>query len=32
MAAGALDVSVRTLDYVFRPDTPLLDRLIRRIG
>ncbi len=32
MAAGGRDVSVRALDYVFRPDTPLLDRLARRIG
>ncbi|HYF56532.1 MAG TPA: ATP phosphoribosyltransferase, partial [Salinarimonas sp.] len=32
LAVGAMDVSVRALDYVFRPANPLLDRLTRRIG
>ena len=32
MAVGAMDVSVRALDYVFSPANPLLDRLLRRIG
>lgn len=30
-AAGATDVTVRTLDYVFRQDNPLLERLLKRI-
>jgi ATP phosphoribosyltransferase len=29
---GARDVTVRSLDYVFRADNPLLARLMRRIG
>lgn len=30
--AGASDVTVRSLDYVFRHDNPLLERLLGRIG
>lgn len=30
-AAGATDVTVRSLDYVFRQDNPLLERLSKRI-
>jgi ATP phosphoribosyltransferase len=30
-AAGATDVTVRALDYVFRQDNPLLEKLLRRI-
>lgn len=30
-AAGATDVTVRALDYVFRQDNPLLERLLKRI-
>jgi ATP phosphoribosyltransferase len=30
--AGATDITVRSLDYVFRQDNPLLDRLTARIG
>ncbi len=30
-AAGATDVTIRTLDYVFRQDNPLLERLLARI-
>jgi ATP phosphoribosyltransferase len=30
-AAGATDVTVRSLDYVFRQDNPLLEKLLRRI-
>ncbi len=30
--AGATDIIVRGLDYVFRQDNPLLDRLMARIG
>lgn len=32
LAAGARDVTVRTLDYVFRPANPLADRLFARLG
>lgn len=31
LAAGADDVSVRTLDYVFKPGAPLLERLFSRL-
>jgi ATP phosphoribosyltransferase len=31
VAAGAEDVTVRTLDYVFRPADPMTDRLLRRL-
>jgi ATP phosphoribosyltransferase len=31
-ARGATDVTVRSLDYVFRQDNPLLERLLARIG
>jgi ATP phosphoribosyltransferase len=31
-AAGARDVTVRTLDYVFRPANPLTERLFARLG
>lgn len=30
-AAGATDVTVRTLDYVFRQDNPLLEKLLGRL-
>ncbi len=30
-AAGATDVTIRTLDYVFRQENPLLERLLARI-
>jgi ATP phosphoribosyltransferase len=30
-ARGATDITVRTLDYVFRQENPLLDRLLARI-
>jgi ATP phosphoribosyltransferase len=30
-AAGALDVTVRSLDYVFRQDNPLLEKLLGRL-
>jgi ATP phosphoribosyltransferase len=29
--AGATDVTVRSLDYVFRQDNPLLEKLLKRI-
>ena len=32
VAAGATDVTVRTLDYVFRPTNPFAERLLQRIG
>jgi ATP phosphoribosyltransferase len=32
LAAGARDVSVRALEYVFRPDNPLSQRLFKRLG
>lgn len=32
IAAGAPEVSVRAVDYVFRPTNPLIQRLERRIG
>ena len=32
VAAGAGTVTVRALDYVFRPTNPLTERLVRRIG
>lgn len=32
LAGGAREVTVRTLDYVFRPANPLADRLFARLG
>jgi ATP phosphoribosyltransferase len=32
LSAGAQDVTVRTLDYVFRPANPLTEKLFKRIG
>ena len=31
LAGGAEDVTVRTLDYVFRPTNPLSERLFKRL-
>jgi hypothetical protein len=31
LAAGAREVAVRTLDYVFRPTNPLTERLFARL-
>ena len=32
LAAGAREVTVRAMDYVFRPDNPLAERLFKRLG